>query len=260
MGEQGHSGSTGSVTRLEVVEVIEDLGGEATAVEIAEEIERQRGGVVPPQYGSKDIFHKTINQVIQYRCRHYSKFRFPNEEYFLWVGRARYRLTEEGSRFLALHLPERPDAASISERAGGSPKTEDAEHPQTTTEHLAEEDDEAAFVEGRERYRIHRIRERDPRIVKLVKSKRLTKEGNLRCDVCGFDFEHTYGQRGRGFVEAHHTVPLSEVEEEAITREQDIALVCSNCHRMLHRGNPRPSVEELREVVQAGPRQRSQCG
>jgi 5-methylcytosine-specific restriction protein A len=29
----------------------------------------------------------------------------------------------------------------------------------------------------------------------------------------------------------------------------DLALVCSNCHSMLHRGNPWPSVDELRRSL-----------
>jgi hypothetical protein len=248
MTEESHRGRTGSVTAAEVVEVLARLGGEAEAVEIAEQIERGRGGV-PDQYEDRDIFHKTINQVIQYRCSHYQKFRFPNEEYFEWVGRGRYHLTEEGRRFLTRHAPSLRDGTSISTEADVSSLAESAEHSDGATLPIAEEDDEGAFVEGRERYRIHRTKERDPRIVRLVKARRLAEEGCFVCDVCGFNFERTYGERGRGFVEAHHTVPLSELEEETITREQDIALVCSNCHRMLHRGKPLLSVAELQSIV-----------
>jgi len=43
---------------------------------------------------------------------------------------------------------------------------------------------------------------------------------------------------GRGFIQAHHTIPVSELRKESKTKVRDIALVCSNCHRMLHRRRP----------------------
>jgi 5-methylcytosine-specific restriction protein A len=53
--------------------------------------------------------------------------------------------------------------------------------------------------------------------------------------VCGFDFAGVYGPRGSNFCEVHHLKPLSDVHSEVETRLQDLAIVCSNCHRMLHR-------------------------
>jgi hypothetical protein len=235
---------TGSVVPLEVAEVIANLGGEARAVEITEEILRRRGGVIPTEYGSHDIFHKTINQVIQYRCSRYDKFRFPEEEYFEYVSRARYRLTTAGSSFLARsgyrESSERHPSDGSQASAGSSSEPIDA---------IVNENDASASVEGRERYRIHRERERDPRIAPRVKAKRLSSAGALRCDVCDFDFEKTYGERGRGFIEAHHTMPLSDLTHETVTRDEDIALVCSNCHRILHRGKPAMSVQEMRRLL-----------
>lgn len=36
------------------------------------------------------------------------------------------------------------------------------------------------------------------------------------CLVCGFDFEKFYGQRGKGYIEIHHTKPLSSNGEEIL--------------------------------------------
>jgi 5-methylcytosine-specific restriction enzyme A len=58
-----------------------------------------------------------------------------------------------------------------------------------------------------------------------------------------------YGELGRGHAECHHTLPLSEAAFVRKTRLRDLAIVCANCHRMLHRGRPRISVEALRELM-----------
>lgn len=70
------------------------------------------------------------------------------------------------------------------------------------------------------------------------------------CQVCRFDFEHYYGDLGREYIEAHHLDPLSERPEaewsdEICTSLNRVAVVCSNCHRMLHRKRPAVSIEEL---------------
>lgn len=115
---------------------------------------------------------------------------------------------------------------------------------------IANDDDESAFPEGRERYRLHRDLERDPSISISAKRQRLETAGKLECDVCAFDFTDTYGELGDGFIEAHHTLPVSRLDGKTKTKVADLALVCSNCHRMLHRGRLL-SVKELRKIVQA---------
>jgi len=71
------------------------------------------------------------------------------------------------------------------------------------------------------------------------------------CTVCGFDFEAAYGALGHHYIECHHLNPLSERPEEeqldgATTSLEDLAVVCANCHRMLHRRRPALSPDELR--------------
>jgi len=70
------------------------------------------------------------------------------------------------------------------------------------------------------------------------------------CIICGFDFEEKYGIRGKGFIEIHHTKPLSSMENEQIIKpETDLVPVCSNCHRMIHRRRDEVlSVEQLRTI------------
>ena len=106
-------------------------------------------------------------------------------------------------------------------------------------------EDEEGVVEGRVLYRVHKTRER----LRSDEKKRaaLEETGRLACEVCGFDFLETYGERGRGFAECHHTRPLSTGIRTTYLR--DLAIVCANCHRMLHRGDF-IGVEELRTLRQ----------
>lgn len=98
------------------------------------------------------------------------------------------------------------------------------------------EPDELEFPEGREMYRLHRSHERNARVVQLKKEQALGQHGRLNCEVCGLDFETEYGAVGRGFIECHHIVPVASLGAHSATRLDDLVLVCSNCHRMLHRG------------------------
>jgi 5-methylcytosine-specific restriction protein A len=98
-------------------------------------------------------------------------------------------------------------------------------------------DDEVISVkEGSVLYRLHKYRERNKSIVSKKKASSLKKNGNIACEHCGFDFEKTYGKVGRGFIECHHKVALSELDVNRETSLDDLMLVCANCHRMLHRG------------------------
>lgn len=109
-------------------------------------------------------------------------------------------------------------------------------------------DEKGTFPEGRRIERLHKSRERSPRVVSEAKERHAsTHNGNLPCEICGFDFRKVYGDRGRHFIEAHHKIPLNMLEEGQLsdTTADDLALVCANCHRMLHK-NPYSTVDDLK--------------
>jgi 5-methylcytosine-specific restriction protein A len=106
------------------------------------------------------------------------------------------------------------------------------------------------YDEGRSFERRHVARERDPRAREAKIAAVQAATGTVACEVCTFDFEATYGDRGRLFAECHHRNPLS-VAGETKTRLDDLALLCSNCHRMIHRYRPWLTVEQLSAVVAA---------
>lgn len=109
------------------------------------------------------------------------------------------------------------------------------------------DEDEDEFPEGRVLYRVHRSRERNRTLVKKVK-RAAEAAHRLHCAACGFDFFAEYGEIGRGFIEVHHTVPVSEYSPGQKTRLADLVLVCGNCHRMLHRRRPWLTIDELKSL------------
>ena len=111
------------------------------------------------------------------------------------------------------------------------------------------DDDELEVQECRLLTRVHRTRERDRKITQKKKDKVRKELGTLRCECCGFDFEKTYGQLGDGFIECHHIKPISEIIPGEKTSLDDLSLVCSNCHRMIHRKRPWLSISELRKLI-----------
>lgn len=106
------------------------------------------------------------------------------------------------------------------------------------------------FPEGKLKEKLHRYRERSSTLIKEVKKEALEKYGKLECECCGFDFSVTYGELGADFIEAHHLIPVSELHSDGEeTKKEDISLVCSNCHRMLHKRRPWLGIGELKKLT-----------
>lgn len=95
-------------------------------------------------------------------------------------------------------------------------------------------DDEAIFEasEGEVLTRVHRIRERKRGFRSRVIQRVEKAHGNIVCEACRQE-AMTAGQAGYAMFEAHHLVPLSEAAT-AVTRLDDLALLCANCHRLIH--------------------------
>lgn len=97
----------------------------------------------------------------------------------------------------------------------------------------------------------HKKRERDGVFAQKQKANywRDTNK-KMPCQACGVSFLEDYGAIGEGFIEAHHLVPLHKGERK--TQSGDIAMVCPNCHRMIHRHlaknptNPKPWLLEIK--------------
>ncbi len=121
-----------------------------------------------------------------------------------------------------------------------------------TTPELPDPDlvDDLGAEEGGVLLKAHLRRERDPKLKrkKIAEAKR--KNIAIACEACGFAFYRTYGARGLDYIECHHRTPLN-VTGKTRTRLQDLALICSNCHRMIHRTATWLTIEELRDLLES---------
>lgn len=95
--------------------------------------------------------------------------------------------------------------------------------------------------------------ERDSRVARLAKVHH-----GFNCQACKMSFSDVYGDIGVEFIEAHHLIPLSDIRsgEERAYKPSDFAVLCSNCHRMIHRwpdpDHPRPSdIDGFTKMIQA---------
>ena len=118
-----------------------------------------------------------------------------------------------------------------------------------STESAEALEDDDIFPEGHILTRLHAIRERNRAAVAAKIDQAWRRHGRIGCEVCGFDFLGFYGELGRGFSECHHVVPLAEAAFSRRTRLSDLAIVCANCHRVLHRARPVLTVDALRRLI-----------
>jgi predicted HNH restriction endonuclease len=95
-----------------------------------------------------------------------------------------------------------------------------------------------ARVEGAEVGAFGKRRKRD-NVLRQKKIQQALKAGNGRlvCEVprCGFDFYKRYGELGKEFAHVHHLEQLSRRRDEGLTSVDELAIVCANCHAMIHR-------------------------
>lgn len=127
--------------------------------------------------------------------------------------------------------------AAVDDPEAGGPETD-----------ITQDIEEAA--EGRLLTRKHLARERNRKLVEAKRRQTLKKLGKLECEVCKFDFAARYGSRGAGFIECHHTKPVATLTEGHKTHINDLALVCANCHRMIHHSKPWFTLEAIRAILE----------
>jgi len=143
----------------------------------------------------------------------------------LWEGETLYTVLQQGC----------PDLGNIWPDVGNI-------EPDLSLSPPINIEDEDAVTEGGRRIVRHLRLERNRQIIE--KKKRLARS-HLECEACNFNFEKVYGPRGKEFCEVHHVLPLAENDQPVETRLKDLAIVCANCHRMLHR-SPWTTIEDLK--------------
>lgn len=117
-----------------------------------------------------------------------------------------------------------------------------------TSEDSLSDDSMGSGIEGKPIWRLHKTRERNKGLVSKKKKSVLDTTGKLECEVCRIDFAEVYGDIGFGFAECHHKNPLSLRDGNEETTLDDLAILCANCHRMIHRQKPWMTLLELRRA------------
>lgn len=191
------------------------------------------------------VAHKTLDQ------------RGPGYTTYEKGGRGHHSITQKGLKFLETsrepvdYLVEH--GFEYSDVVDGLEKTSKA--AQTNRKVIVYPED-LQISEGAKRRVSATVYERSSRL-RDAAIRHYSSEGSISCEVCGFDFVERYGELGEGYIEMHHKKPLfqygnqatSDFIKEAI---KDLAPLCSNCHRMVHRSRTSPlTIGELRSVVQA---------
>jgi predicted HNH restriction endonuclease len=242
-------------------------------------IERSRATILRrrcPVCGETDIDERK-KLTPKWRCRHAHQFETPTEEMIeCWQYSALYPDTYvklNGEITLSEVLKTRQKAAAIDSivrlegreiisRLSGllSEITVDpaavelssagslANKGHNTREFLQEVEEEE-FPEGALLYRAHITRERNTRLLRCAKLRAKLLHGHLCCEACGFDFFEMYGEVGEDYIECHHTVPVSDLTPQSRTQIRDIALLCANCHRIVHRRRPWLTLNELKRLI-----------
>lgn len=197
-----------------IVDALSSLGGEAHLSDIEQRVRQIAPQPLPANPGA------SIRGRIQERCAEASSY-LQRENLFESVHGVTARKGVWRLRSDPLN-PSRPDSV---------------------------QDGADAFIEaeeGRATLRIHLRRERSRKLIDEFKATL----NNPTCEACGMSFLETYGEFGDGYIEAHHKIPVSKLDDHGKTKLTDLAALCANCHRVIHKNELMP-VEELARYLES---------
>ena len=125
-------------------------------------------------------------------------------------------------------------------------------------------DEEYESFSGDEKVKLQKHKEDERKILqvntKLIND--LKENYKYTCQACGLTLKDIYGDyfgEKKEFIEAHHIIPKSETlknlkDNEKLKRtKEDFAILCANCHRIIHRYNTKLkkflTLEEFKEKI-----------
>ncbi|QKJ66058.1 HNH endonuclease [Deefgea piscis] len=202
------------VNITDIEKALFDLGGEARAKTIQDKVlEEYCDGEIPDNYQDAKSFRQTIQRKMEDYCPQAAGYNsLKKEGKFLRVGHGMYRIASGHNVMEVLF-------------------TEEITEPEKYTEGAIKKIAVNFYERSSEARR------------------QCIQHYGVKCVICGFDFEKTYGEIGRLFIHVHHLVPLSEVKSSYVVDPiKDMRPVCANCHAVIHRTTPALSIEKLKEV------------
>lgn len=73
-----------------------------------------------------------------------------------------------------------------------------------------------------------------------------------KCQACELDFGRRYGSAAAGFIEVHHTTPVSVLGPGTVVDPaRDLIPLCPNCHAVAHRREPPFTIQEIRTMLES---------
>lgn len=194
----------------QIVDALMELGGEAHASQIAQFVVDNG---TPPFPADP---HASVRARLQENCSSYTAYR----------GKHDIFQSNPGSGVWRLKKPESEATTPL---------------PSAVKETVRNFDFSDGYSEGEKKLLQHFRAERNSAVVQKFKQSL----AELRCEACRLKLTDLYGDIAAEFIEAHHRLPLGQIGQEVITKIEDFAALCPNCHRIIHKNYPL-SVEELR--------------
>lgn len=106
---------------------------------------------------------------------------------------------------------------------------------------------EVGTPEGKRTLVAHYRRERSSRLRKDKIDQALGEFGVLSCEICKVTSPQIELPFKNKMFEVHHRVPLSKASDKNRTTLADMAILCANCHRMVHAtGDVEKNFEKLK--------------
>ena len=105
------------------------------------------------------------------------------------------------------------------------------------------------FDEDHRRFKAHRRLERNPTVSKRVKAAQQLRLPCLRIRL-SYRLSRSFSNK---IIEAHHLVPISQLKGQKVRRDpiKDFAVLCSNCHRMIHRTAAPDDLEAFKRTLKS---------
>lgn len=125
----------------------------------------------------------------------------------------------------------------------------------TPDENMDETQDDISYPEGKNELKEHLKKERNPKLIRDAKEIFKKEHGALFCEMCGINFEDTYGELGKDFIEAHHNKEqVANMSDTTNTKIEDLVMLCPNCHSMVHRMKLyNAKINELQKIIKKKP-------
>ncbi|MFM7129083.1 MAG: HNH endonuclease, partial [bacterium] len=93
-------------------------------------------------------------------------------------------------------------------------------------------------LEGNRKTRLHYLIERSRSLRNLKLNRYRGEFGELKCELCGIEENEIYpASFSNSIFEVHHLTPVSKYKTQKRTMIEDLAILCSNCHRAVHCNN-----------------------